>query len=595
MTFVKMPALRDNVKVFYRIFPTEQQSTPHIRLDRDSRKIFVRNLQELSKKFLEEKTSYWEFDSDGLFANVEQDVIYSEVVSGVVENVANGYTSVIIAYGQSSSGKTFTVGGLHFTEEDFGILPRAVKHLFYIKSLQPKNAKMSIYISCLEFDGKFAVDLLKEVPNIVNLYKTKDATKIKISTEYEALKYIFIAEGRKTFAENCEGYLSNIYTSVVTFHVTLKNSDLTDPRELISRLHIIDLAGNDYAANRGRFSKRSNQIGGANVTKSNLEQFVICLRENTQHSVKLKYRSHCLLYYLDGDLSNNNMLRFIGHIKTSKQDLKLTISTLRFGNLVMGLKPQRKYVNNGELKMHYLNEAHLNPELLNEDLTGALNEENIFHIDRTIEEFLKNNINEITLMNVADAAVALKKLRELCQQYENEIKQLREATSSRSEASLKQEMLQQEQGSQIESGTKVSSKKMSRKSKGSATNDLRSSGNASTDVSFSQTLINTTQQTPSQDKNRPSLESVGKYDSTSSYRNSYPSSPEKVCDVEDMWKIFSSQSSCYRETLEEYKRNETYIHDSYRIFLDEVKKMQKLKSHVDKCIIELITQTMQPR
>lgn len=41
----------------------------------------------------------------------------------------------VIAYGQTGSGKTFTVFGpgllYAMNESDFGILPRAVRHLFY--------------------------------------------------------------------------------------------------------------------------------------------------------------------------------------------------------------------------------------------------------------------------------------------------------------------------------------------------------------------------------------------------------------------------------------------------------------------------------
>lgn len=50
-----------------------------------------------------------------------------------------GYNISIIAYGQTGSGKTYTVfgPGLLFTmnEADFGLVPRAVRHIFYKKKV----------------------------------------------------------------------------------------------------------------------------------------------------------------------------------------------------------------------------------------------------------------------------------------------------------------------------------------------------------------------------------------------------------------------------------------------------------------------------
>ena len=51
----------------------------------------------------------------------------------------SGYNISIIAYGQTGSGKTYTVFGpgllFAMNEADFGLVPRAVRHIFYKKKV----------------------------------------------------------------------------------------------------------------------------------------------------------------------------------------------------------------------------------------------------------------------------------------------------------------------------------------------------------------------------------------------------------------------------------------------------------------------------
>lgn len=45
--------------------------------------------------------------------------------------------------------------------------------------------------------------------------------------------------------------------------------------------------------------------------KSQLEQFVLCLKANTSEDARVKHRSNALMFYLNGDFSNDSILRQI--------------------------------------------------------------------------------------------------------------------------------------------------------------------------------------------------------------------------------------------------------------------------------------------
>ncbi len=68
------------------------------------------------------------FSFDRVFPpTAPQELVYTEVARGAVDDVLRGYNATIFAYGQTGSGKTFTMMG---RPGDEGIIPRVAKQLF---------------------------------------------------------------------------------------------------------------------------------------------------------------------------------------------------------------------------------------------------------------------------------------------------------------------------------------------------------------------------------------------------------------------------------------------------------------------------------
>lgn len=53
--------------------------------------------------------------------------IFDTVVKPIVNAAVNGFNGTVFAYGQTSSGKTYTMMG---SAEELGIVPLAVQHMF---------------------------------------------------------------------------------------------------------------------------------------------------------------------------------------------------------------------------------------------------------------------------------------------------------------------------------------------------------------------------------------------------------------------------------------------------------------------------------
>jgi len=92
--------------------------------------------------------------------DTDQDMVYREVASNMVQHAFRGYNSSCFAYGQTGSGKTFTMLG---TRTDPGVLPCAIKAVF--DAVAAKEAGAAATVTCrmsyLEIYNEEVNDLLQ--------------------------------------------------------------------------------------------------------------------------------------------------------------------------------------------------------------------------------------------------------------------------------------------------------------------------------------------------------------------------------------------------------------------------------------------------
>lgn len=74
------------------------------------------------------------------------------------------HTVCVMAYGQTSSGKTYTMKG---TEDNQGIIPLALRSLF--KTIEENKLLAEIRISYLEIYNENIIDLLNSIETFLEL------------------------------------------------------------------------------------------------------------------------------------------------------------------------------------------------------------------------------------------------------------------------------------------------------------------------------------------------------------------------------------------------------------------------------------------
>lgn len=142
------PSAKPQQKVLYTTDPLEEILSIHC--PKDQRKSAIANNTKETHGFK--------------FAQVfpekaSQDDIFERVAAPVVETCLAGYNGTIFAYGQTSSGKTYTMSGGDSWEER-GIIPRVFSRLFERLRDADDSMEYNVYASYLEIYNESGFDLL---------------------------------------------------------------------------------------------------------------------------------------------------------------------------------------------------------------------------------------------------------------------------------------------------------------------------------------------------------------------------------------------------------------------------------------------------
>eukprot|EP00494_Astrolonche_serrata_P034418 UN34687 len=243
--------LKGNIRVFCRVRPfidNEEPTGVFKFSSTDKQKIsLLTNGKNRSVDFF--------FDSTFGPGATQQD-IFSEV-SELIESALYGYSVCIFAYGQTNSGKTYTMEGTPNIPHRLGIIPRAITKLFSeIKNLKQQGWTYDIQISILEIYNEEIHDLLgdAETPLKIRYANTKkhskkgsveivNLTKTVVTEESEVYPLIKKAKKNRSVGSTSSNANSSRSHSVFTVHLVGKNEQ--ERQTLRADLNLVDLAGSE--------------------------------------------------------------------------------------------------------------------------------------------------------------------------------------------------------------------------------------------------------------------------------------------------------------------------------------------------------------
>ncbi|CCH45198.1 Kinesin-like protein [Wickerhamomyces ciferrii] len=322
-------------------------------------------------------------------AESDQEMVYDGIASGVLEEMLQGYNCTVFAYGQTGTGKTYTMSGdieMSGTQlsENAGIIPRTLTQLF---NHLEKNPDFSVKISFIELYNEELRDLLNnetnsdrkvrifEEPNKKSIM-VQGMEEIYVKSAVEGMKVL--ADGsykRQVAATQCNDLSSRSHT-VFTITVHMKEVDPVSGEEYlkIGKLNLVDLAGSENINRSGAENKRAREAGMINQSLLTLGRVINALVDQSPH---IPYRESKLTRLLQDSLGGRTKTCIIATISPAKVSLEETISTLEYANRAKNIK-NKPQVNSSMSKKMLIKEYVQEIERLRNDLNATRSKNGIY-------------------------------------------------------------------------------------------------------------------------------------------------------------------------------------------------------------------------
>ncbi|CAJ2650552.1 kinesin-like protein KIN-UA isoform X1 [Trifolium pratense] len=296
----------------------------------------------------------YEFD-EVLTEFASQKRVYEVVARPVVESVLDGYNGTIMAYGQTGTGKTYTLGRLG--EEDTaarGIMVRAMEDIFANVSLETD----SVSVSYLQLYMETIQDLLDPANDNIAIAedpKTGDvslpgATLVEIRDQQSFIELLSLGEAHRFAANTKMNTESSRSHAILMVHVkrSVKGRDASHSSEngnhphmvkslkpLIVRkakLVIVDLAGSERIDKSGSEGHMLEEAKSINLSLSALGKCINSLAENSAHVPIRDSKLTRLLRDSFGGTARTSLVITIGPSPRHRAE---TASTIMFGQRAM--------------------------------------------------------------------------------------------------------------------------------------------------------------------------------------------------------------------------------------------------------------------
>ncbi|CAI0413978.1 unnamed protein product, partial [Linum tenue] len=303
----------------------------------------------------------YEFD-EVLTEFASQKRVYEVVAKPVVESVLDGYNGTVMAYGQTGTGKTYTVGQLG--DEDMaarGIMVRAMEDILAGVSLETD----SISVSYMQLYMETIQDLLDPTNDnisIVEDHKTGDvslpgATQVEIRDHHSFLEILKLGEDHRFAANtklNTESSRSHAIL-MVNLRRFVKGKDSAVSSENSSSLQtvkslkpsvvrkaklvVVDLAGSERIHKSGSEGHTLEEAKSINLSLSALGKCINALAENSPHIPVRDSKLTRLLRDSFGGTARTSLVITVGPSPRHRGE---TASTIMFGQRAMKVENMLK-------------------------------------------------------------------------------------------------------------------------------------------------------------------------------------------------------------------------------------------------------------
>ncbi|XP_020091682.1 kinesin-like protein KIN-14R isoform X1 [Ananas comosus] len=414
----KLIELKGNIRVFCRCRPLngeEIAAGASMAVDFESAKdgeLIVRGHVSSKKVFKFDSVFNPEDDQEKVF----------EKTAPFATSVLDGYNVCIFAYGQTGTGKTFTMEG---TEEARGVNYRTLEELFRIIEEREGLFRYELTVSVLEVYNEQIHDLLltgsqpgvaskrlevrqfaegvHHVPGLV------EAHVGNMNEVWEVLQTGSKARAVGSTNANEHSSRSHCINCVMVRGENLVNGECTK-----SKLWLIDLAGSERVTKTDAQGERLKEAQNINKSLSALGDVISALATKSPH---IPFRNSKLTHLLQDSLSGDSKTLMFVQISPNENDVGETLCSLNFASRVRGIElgPAKKQVDVSELSRYKLMVGKAKQDSKNKDVQIKSMEETIQSVE--MKNRAKDLINKTLQDKVKELESQLLIERKLARQH----------------------------------------------------------------------------------------------------------------------------------------------------------------------------------
>ena len=435
-----------NVKVLCRFRPLNHEELKigdiiNMKISEDNKNLSLSSSSEAGEPL--------KFNFDYIFpSNTKQQLVYSISAKPIVEAVLQGFNGTVFAYGQTSSGKTYTMTGPDLTDPDqMGVIPRMVSTVFDIISNSEPYIEYSVKVSYCEIYLERIKDLLDTSKTNLKIHEDKtrgvyidDVTEKYVSSDndvYEVMK--FGLDNRNVGSTNMNAVSSRSHS---IFLITVSQTNNKDYIAKTGKLYLVDLAGSEKVGKTGAAGKRLEEAKNINKSLTMLGLVIYSLTDGK--STHIPYRDSKLTRVLQDSLGGNSKTALIITCSPSLYNEAETISTLRFGMRAKSIKNSPKINREytvAELKVIW---NKCKEEIIKKDKKIKYLEESLGKIGAKIEQNLDKDSDE-------EETVHEEVKREAHDEIIDEVEKFRTSMSDEVKKGIEIKMKIMEQSEELES------------------------------------------------------------------------------------------------------------------------------------------------
>lgn len=334
-----------NIRVLCRVRPMNKKETELNEaccIDFITKQTIKINVRDKEK---ESKPTPHEFTFDRVFdTSTTQSQIYEETAKPVVKSIIDGFNGTILAYGQTSSGKSFTMQGVLNDDNLKGLTPRIVEDIFSrLNSMT--NISYKVTASVFEIYQEKIMDLLNISNTNLNIRENKakgiyveNLQEIEVNNLEEVMKLINTSMDNRTVSATNMNETSSRSHLLFSLNVLQINNDDLSQKE--GKLYLVDLAGSEKISKTGATGVTLDEAKGINKSLTILGMVIKALTETDNGFVP--YRDSKLTRILSESLGGNSKTSLVITLSPSSFNEFESLSSIRFGIRAKKIKNKAK-------------------------------------------------------------------------------------------------------------------------------------------------------------------------------------------------------------------------------------------------------------